>query len=282
MKLAIFSDIHGKFLLPFKLVDLYQKESGEKIDFILQCGDMGCYPFLDRLDKATLKHVKNDRDELGFYDFFTKEILHVKTFLDRLNVNMICVRGNHEDHRYLNELEEKSTDTMFPIDIYGRVFVCKSGEIQTLKTKDETSKFVGVGRIGDRNGSEHEQFIQTYEKQKIKKLIKKNKDTLDILITHDKFGYSQRGCGMDEIRNLLDNVMFKYHFYGHTGEPFSNELDANGITRSIKIKEAKFGKSGVLGAGVMVILEKNGDEINIKIVEQKITNRLSKFNWNMM
>ncbi|MCS3530542.1 hypothetical protein M2373_001941 [Chryseobacterium sp. JUb7] len=38
MKITLFSDIHAKILLPFKLVDLYQKETGNTIDFILQCG----------------------------------------------------------------------------------------------------------------------------------------------------------------------------------------------------------------------------------------------------
>ncbi len=71
MKIALFSDIHGKFLLPFKLVDLYQQETGNRIDLILQCGDMGAYPSLENMDKATLKHAKYDRDEFGFFDDFT-------------------------------------------------------------------------------------------------------------------------------------------------------------------------------------------------------------------
>ena len=35
LRLAIFADIHGKFLLPFKLVDYYQNRTGKKIDFII-------------------------------------------------------------------------------------------------------------------------------------------------------------------------------------------------------------------------------------------------------
>lgn len=70
MRIAIFADIHGKFLLPFKLVDLYQKETGNEIDLILQCGDMGAFPDIKNLDKATLRHASRDRDELGFYDDF--------------------------------------------------------------------------------------------------------------------------------------------------------------------------------------------------------------------
>ncbi len=281
MKVAIFSDIHGKILLPFKLVDLYQKGTNEKIDFILQCGDMGCYPNIDNLDKATIKHAKNDRDELGFYDYFVKDIPEIRIFLDKLNIDMICVRGNHEDHEYLDKLEKESKESRFSIDIYNRVFVCKTGYKQELKLGEETLNFVGVGRIGDRKERTNNRFIQEYEKKKIKELIKENKDIFDLLITHDKDDSSQRGYGMKEIRELLDNVIFKYHFYGHTGEPYKEEIYANGITNSIKIREAEFNNSGILEKGSMIILEKVNSDISVKIVDPRLTNKLTKFNWNI-
>lgn len=280
MRLAIFSDIHGKILLPFKLVDLYQTQTGNKIDFILQCGDMGAYPDMDNLDKATLKHAQNDRDELGFHDQFTKGDKAIKAFLDKLNIDMICIRGNHEDHDFLDRLELAATENMFPIDIYKRVFVCKSGLPQTLSVENTTLKFVGVGRIGDRKGRTEKRFIQDYEKKAIKKLYKSN-DVFDVLITHDKDDSSQRGYGMAEIRELLDNVIFKYHFYGHTGEPYQQEADINRITTAVKIKELEFNESGILGEGCMIILEKNED-ISIHPVDQRITNQVTKFNWHLL
>ncbi|MGD1841027.1 MAG: metallophosphoesterase [Thermonemataceae bacterium] len=281
MKVAIFADIHGKILLPFRLVNLYQKETNEKIDFILQCGDMGCYPAIDNLDKATIKHAKNDRDELGFHDYFVKDIPKIRIFLNQLNINMICVRGNHEDHDYLDKLERETNESIFPVDIYNRVFVCKTGYKQELKAGNETLSFVGVGRIGDRKERTNSRFIQEYEKKKIKKLIKENKDIVDLLITHDKDDSSQRGYGMKEISNLLDNIIFKYHFYGHTGEPYHEQMHTNGITKSIKIKEAEFNRSGILEQGSMVVLEKTNAEITTKIVEQRLTNQLTKFNWHI-
>lgn len=279
MRIAIFSDIHGKILLPFKLVDLYQKETGNKVDYIIQCGDMGAYPNIENLDKATIKHAQYDRDELGFYDDFTKTNKDIKVFLDELDINMICVRGNHEDHDYLDNLEKKDhQNSLFPIDIYKRVFVCKSGVKQELRTDKEVLTFVGIGRIGDRKGRTDKRFIQEYERKELKKLLK-TKDTFDILITHDKDDSSQRGYGMAEIREVLDNVIFHYHFYGHTGEPFKQETDYNGITQSIKIKELEFNESGILEKGSMIILTKQNEEINIEVVDQKLTNKLNKYNW---
>lgn len=280
MRVAVFSDIHGKILLPFKLVDLYQKETDNKIDFILQCGDMGAYPNIENLDKATIKHAQYDRDELGFHDDFTKINQDIKVFLDELNINMICVRGNHEDHDFLDNLEkENSENSLFPIDVYERVFVCRSGLEQKLETKDEVLNFVGIGRIGDRKGRTENRFIQDYERKEIKKLLK-TKDTFDILLTHDKDD-SQSGYGMVEIREVLDHVIFHYHFYGHTGEPFKQETDFNGITQSIKIKELEFNESGILEKGCMVILTKENGELSIEIVDQKLTNKMTKFNWKL-
>lgn len=281
MKIALFSDIHGKILLPFKLVDLYQKETGNTIDFILQCGDMGAYPNIENLDKATIKHAQYDRDELGFHDDFTKTNQEIKAFLDQLNINMICVRGNHEDHDFLDNLEkENSQNSLFPIDIYGRVLVCKSGLPQKLEAQNEVLTFVGIGRIGDRKGRTEKRFIQDYERKEIKKLLK-TKDPFDILITHDKDGSGHQGYGMTEIREALDNVIFHYHFYGHTGEPFKQETDSNGITQSIKIKELEFNETGILEKGCMLILTKENGELSIEIADQKLTNKMTKFNWKI-
>ena len=282
MRIAIFADIHGKILLPFKLVDLYQQQTGKPIDLILQCGDIGAFPDLNNLDKATIRHAKNDRDELGFHDDFMIENSEIRAFLDELDVNMICVRGNHEDHKYLNELEEKHIDeSRFPIDIYNRVFVCKTGCIQEFATDKQILTFVGIGRIGDRKGRIYQQFIQPYEQVKLRKLLK-TKDDFDLLITHDKDDSSERGYGSEEIRKVLDNVIFQYHFYGHTGEPFNAEFDQNGFTKNCKIKELEFDNTGILPIGSMIIIEKtDAEKLKMEVVDQRFTNQLQKWNWKI-
>lgn len=278
MRIAIVSDVHGKILLPFKLVDLYQKETGKKVDLILQCGDLGAYPTMENLDKATIRHAQYDRDELGFHDDFTKADPLIAAFLEKLGLEMICVRGNHEDHDFLDALEQQSTASRFPIDVYKRVWICKSGQVQTLNLHDETLNVVGIGRIGDRKGRSEKRFIQDYERQEINKLYKLKTD-LDLLITHDKGGSLAGDYGMKEIRDLLDDVIFRYHFYGHTGEAFKQELDDNSITQSVKVKELEFTESGILPEGCLLMLEKNGDTMSLEVVEQRLTNRLTKYNW---
>ena len=283
MKVAIFADIHGKILLPFRLVDLYQNETGSKVDFILQCGDIGAFPDIHNLDKATKRYSTQSRDELGFHDDFVKPDEKIRSYLNELDVDMICVRGNHEDHDFLDNLEKKSPEPMFPIDAYKRVFVCKTGIKQQLKCRNDLISFVGIGRIGyakESNEKDEKQFIQEYEKLKIKKLLK-TKESFDLLLTHDNHGSSIRGCGMSEIREVLDKVVFEYHFYGHTGEDFKQERYSNGATQSIKIKELEFSKSGILAKGCMIILNKEDGKLSFEVVDQKLTNRMTKYNWKL-
>ena len=281
MKIALFADIHGKVLLPFKLVDLYQRTTGQKIDLILQCGDIGAFFDLENLDKATIKHAKYDRDELGFYDDFVVENTTIRTFLDQLGVDMICVRGNHEEQEQLDVLEAQYSDSScFPIDVYRRVWVCKTGVEQYYENrKGEPLSFVGVGRIGDRKNRTDSRFIQPYEKQAIQRLIKKSPN-IDLLLTHDKEHDSARDYGMAEIRSVLDSLLIRHYFYGHTGEPYSTQLDENGITYSTKIKELEFDRNGILPIGCMLILNKiDEDTFELEVVSQQVTNQLAKHNW---
>ena len=258
IRLALFADIHGKFLLPFKLAHHYQQTTGKSIDLIVQCGDMGAFPDKSRMDKATLRHAARDRDELGFMDDFVHAKPPIAHFLNRLNLNMLCVRGNHEDHEFLDELERQSVQAAFPIDAYQRVWVLKTGEPFVLQKDDESLEILGIGRIGDRKQRPHGEFIQEYERQTLHRFVKgclKNKHDPDVLITHDKPSDNQSGYGAEEITEVLDQLAFAYHFYGHTGEAYRQDLADNGITRSVKIKELEFDGQGKLSEGCMLILE---------------------------
>ena len=207
-----------------------------------------------------------DRDELGFIDDFVHAKPPIAQFLDRLNLNMLCVRGNHEDHEFLDELERQSVHAAFPIDAYRRVWVLKTGEPFVLQKDGESLEILGIGRIGDRKQRPHGEFIQEYERQTLRRFIKdclKNKHDPDVLITHDQPADSQSGYGAEEIANVLDQLAFAYHFYGHTGEAYRQNLADNGITLSVKIKELEFDRQGKLSEGCMLILEveqKKGDK----------------------
>src|SRR5215213_936056 len=98
MNIAIFADIHGRILLCFKLCARWERETGEQIDLVLQAGDLGAYPDLQRLDRATIKHARTDPSELGFATSFAEWHGEIAEVLSNTSFPLIFVRGNHEDH----------------------------------------------------------------------------------------------------------------------------------------------------------------------------------------
>ncbi len=288
IRVAIFADIHGKFLLPFKLVEHYQFETGKPIDWIIQCGDMGAFPDKKKLDKATLRHAQKDRDELGFLDDFCDVDASIESYLNKLDIPMLCVRGNHEDHEFLDACENQSdtSSPYYPIDCYQKVYVMKTGHAVCLTPRhnagDEQLSMVGVGRIGDRKGRQHSPFIQAYEEQRLKTYARQCGGECDVLITHDKEVDSQRGYGTQQIADLLDAVAFRYHFHGHTGEPFHVREAENGITKIVKIKELEFNYNGTLEEGCMMILEKDNDTLTMEAVPLSDIIHFTRGTWKYM
>ncbi len=127
MNIAVFADIHGRVLLAFTLCARWERETGERLDLILQAGDLGAYPNADTLDRATRLHAKNDATELGFMQDFTSHDTQVAATLAKTNCPMICVRGNHEDHEWLDTLEAQASSPIYSIDAYQRVWMLKTG-----------------------------------------------------------------------------------------------------------------------------------------------------------
>lgn len=281
MKVAIFADLHGRLLLAFKLVERYQRETGANIDLILQCGDVGIFPELEHLDRATLRHSSRDRSELGFHDFFVTPHPKVEAVLKKLTCDMVCVRGNHEDHEFLDQLEAVHPDSsLFPVDCYERVFVCKSGHLQQFETQDAILNYIGIGRVGDRKNRDHPPFIQAYERRAIRKTTSE-RPSIEVLISHDvPVDMTDPGYGMKELRPVLDELRPSFHFYGHTGAPFSETLDHNRVTKSVKVAELEFKRKDLLADGVMLILTIEDDTTPmIEVVEAAWLKEYTKNNW---
>lgn len=283
MNIILFSDLHGRILLAFKLVQRFQKERGIAVDLILQCGDMGIFPDLHKLDKATIRHAQNNPSELGFHHHFTQYNPSVEAVLAESAYEMVCVRGNHEDHDFLDQLEQQSSQNRFFVDYYQRISMCKTGALQNFSFGNSSLNCLGIGRIGSQKDSNDSTFIQEYEKAVLRKAIK-DKTAIDILITHDGAkDFVTQGYGMQEIRDVLHAKKPALHFYGHTGKPFCNVLDDNGITRSIKIAELEFNQSQVLPYGCLLFLQWNTpDDYQLEVIDEPWINEYQANTWEYL
>ena len=258
MNIAIFADVHGRVLLAFQLCARWGRETGEKIDLILQAGDLGAYPDISRLDSATVKHARRDPSELGFSQYFVTRDDKAETILSQTSASMLFVRGNHEDHLWLDGLEKRVNSAIFPIDAYQRVFCLKTGMPYIHQSVDWSICILGIGRIAPLPGEQDitkSKYIQPYEQERIYDM---DIDQLDILLTHDTAqDFLTFGYGMEEIRLVLDSYPPVYHFHGHTEESFIRREDSNGFTQVYKMSDLHWEVSQSrqpLEAGAMGIL----------------------------
>jgi hypothetical protein len=171
---------------------------------------------------------------------------------------MIFVRGNHEDHDWLDDLEAKSDAAIFSVDAYQRVFCLKTGVPYEFSSGGESIKIFGIGRVGPLIGEpepHQSKLIQLYEKERI---YEADFSEIDILLTHDTAMDSVTvGFGMEEIRLVLDAVQPAYHFHGHTEEHVVKRLDKNGQTQSIKLSDLHWDHSttpAIIEQGAMGVL----------------------------
>jgi hypothetical protein len=237
MNIAVFADVHGRILLAFKLCARWQKETGEQIDLILQAGDLGTFPVEARMDKATRSYIERDPTERGFLDHFTTPQPEVKAVLSQTKCNLVYVRGNHEDHTWLDNLENRTSAPTFPVDPYQRVYCLKTGVPYTFQSGEESVHILGIGRIGAPAFSkkDKESNIQPHERKRLDRL---GDIRVDILLTHDADRHQVfEGAGIEEIGLMIALHQPRYHFFGHYNGPLLHTTDANAVTQVYKLAD---------------------------------------------
>lgn len=257
MNIAVFADVHGRILLAFKLCARWQQETGEQIDLILQAGDLGTFPDLARADSATKRHAERDPSELGFLDYFVTPHPAVERVLEEVRCDLIYVRGNHEDHEWLDRLEQQANAPIFSVDPYQRLWCLKTGVPYTFEAHNERITILGVGRIGAPPDPKRDKptYIQSYERKRLNRL---SDVSFDVLLTHD----SARdqifyGSGIEEIGLLIDLYQPSYHFFGHYDLMRVSQRADNGVTQLEKLVDLiwdRHDRGHALEAGSMGLL----------------------------
>ena len=235
MNIAVFADVHGRILLALKLCARWQRETGERIDLILQAGDLGAFPDLARMDSATKRHAERDPSEMGFLHYFVTPQPEVERVLAELGCDLIFVRGNHEDHAWLDQLEQQASAPLFSVDPYQRLWCLKTGVPYTFEAADERLTILGVGRIGAPPDSRREKptYLQPYERKRLNRLTDVS---FDVLLTHDSArDQIYAGSGIEEIGLLIDLYQPSYHFFGHYDLMRLSQRAANGVTQLEKL-----------------------------------------------
>lgn len=282
MNIAIFADLHGRVLLAFKLCQRWQQETGETIDLILQAGDLGVFPNVNHLDKATMRHAQKDSSELGFHEFFTAPNRIAEEVLDDLEADMIFVRGNHEDHGYLDGEEGLSDKekAIFSVDCYQRVWCIKGGMTYTFQKDDAQIQILGVGRVDE--GNTDPKNIQPYEE--VRAL---DTEACDILFSHDVgegLGFFTRTGASGLLRLLVDELKPVYHIFGHVGESFGPQCYSGSQTIGVKMADCTwelnaFERGPVQRACMGILRWQNSEHHELEVIDEPWMDAYRKHNW---
>lgn len=110
MKIALFSDVHGRLRIVLHLLRYWQIVNNEELDAALIAGDLGCFPEPDKFDKATRRWIERDPREAGFSTYFVRPKSDVQKYLEKkpesgpysaVRCPILFTPGNHEDYEYL-------------------------------------------------------------------------------------------------------------------------------------------------------------------------------------
>lgn len=278
MLIAIFGDLHGKILLAYKLCQRWQKEHKKNLDLILQVGDLGVWPDPTKLDKATVRFVAEDEDELGFVDFANGSEALYNLFLSKdadVLPDIYFIKGNHEDFDFLGSLAGKRHATT-PIDAYHKINYISNGKVFTYAKGNEHIQIGGIGGIDISTVSKKKEKDMYFTDKEIQELSL-NKE-INILLTHHG-STTKNNILSEKIYDLRDSIKPQYHFYGHLHKeaPILKEND----TFLIQMNLLGFRReSGVLTKQAFGILEWHDKNNNkFEFVEDEWIKEYTKYTW---
>ncbi len=306
INVMVFADTHGRALLCFLLAARWQRETGERIDLIVQAGDLGAFPDHDRLDRATSKWGERNPSELAFRADFTQRDPEVEALLAETTCPLVFVRGNHEDHQWLDLLEQRSPaeDASFAVDVYGRIHCLKTGHLASFEAPDARLTVLGIGRIGahsERHDGLRARYLQPYERERLHRL---GAASVDVLLTHDAAPgllastpasassseplHRRDEGGLPEVGAALTRYQPAYAFFGHYGGPhLSWVLDArHGQTVVHKLADLNWDKADSaqrLRQGSMGILRwHDRDDSHFAAVDEPWLREHTAYHWRFV
>jgi hypothetical protein len=213
----IFGDLHGRILPAFRLAMRWEREHNLRLVGLLQVGDLGYFPDVTRLDKATARHAA-DPLELG-----TCLVVEPNREADEVfhgeggpPPTLWFTAGNHEDFTALAERERDGgrREASFAVDAYGFVRCIRDGRVETLPGP------VRVGALWDIDDQAPNARRKTPERGRIREssVTALAGSAFDGPNTHDGPRNAVLvGSGSERLGVLIDLARPAFAFFGHYG-----------------------------------------------------------------
>ena len=212
--MMVFGDLHGRVLPAFRLATAWARDHQCHLDGILQVGDLGYFPDLSRMDRATIRHAQKDPLEYG-----TQDIISLNPFANNVFEQSHCppgmwfTAGNHEDFDELERLAGAAgRQADFAVDAYCQVRGIRDGYIAELAGQLRVGAIWGVdGESKNRRTNLPKRgYIQ---ESSVNALLA---EPFDVLLCHDApFGAKRPEYGSELLLHLIHLNPPKFAFFGH-------------------------------------------------------------------
>lgn len=290
----VFGDLHGKILPAFRLASCWARDHGRAVAGMLQVGDLGYFPDVARIDKATLRHAEKDPLELGTFDIVEPNELADQVFdAPTCPPGLWFTAGNHEDFEELQRLASASgRQPDFVVDAYCRVRGVKDGEvvalppigqIQFLHAETEGPGLLRVGAIwgvdGDRPNARQNLPKRGYIwKRSIDRLLHR---PFDVLLSHDAPADARwPGYGSTTLRTLIELAQPAFAFFGHYGGD-GRQVDQDfGRTRVYHMAGLELrGRDGCPSSGSVGVLTWGNETSTFDYIPDDWLKTFTRHNW---
>lgn len=241
----IFGDLHGRILPAFRLAMLWERDYGVRLDGLLQVGDLGYFPEVGRLDKATARHAADDPLELG-----TSLVVEPNREADEVFRGeggppppLWFTAGNHEDFDALASREGGGgrRSSSFVVDAYGFVRCIRDGRAETLPGP------LRVGAVWGIDDKAPNARRRTPERGRIRdrSLTALTGTAFDVLLSHDgPRDAVLAGSGSEGLDVLLDIARPVFAFFGHYGSRYGRIVRPTGGTEVYELAGFEMRRGG--------------------------------------
>ena len=276
----IFGDLHGRILPAFSLAMLWERTHEIRLDGLLQVGDIGYFPDLSRLDKATARHAAEDPLELG-----ACLVAEPNQEADRLFRAEMCppslwfTAGNHEDFEALGA-QERSGDRRspsFPVDAYCQVRCVRDGRVDTLPG---SLRLGAVWGIDDRAPNCRR---RTPERAHIREssIASLAYTAFDVLLSHDgPRDAVLPDTGSESLGALIDERQPAFAFFGHYGSRYGRVETTSGPSQVYQLAGFELRRhGGCAEAGSVGLLKWEHGAGEFHYVDESWLRCFTRHNW---
>jgi predicted phosphodiesterase len=255
-RILVVGDVHGHLQLALCVAARWQEELRAEFDAVLLCGDVGVFPDVSKLDRATLRHAERNPCEIEFPLQWATE--PPAPWLDSIflpkedgGLGLLCpvamVHGNHEDFDHLASLvqgrppaEAVPMGNLPAVDPGLRIRYIPSG----WKAATPSGLVVAaVGGIEDNRRKPGRHPLAWIDEGAVLNLAAGG--PTDVLITHQGPSGAQEDHGSETLQILLDAQVASLWFHGHSVR--NPDPPQTGRTRVVPLDDIPFSGSGARG-----------------------------------